>query len=55
MPFISTLGRQKQVDFYELEANLVYRLSSRIIKLHRETPVSKTTKPKQPTRMGPID
>jgi hypothetical protein len=30
MPLVPALRRQIQVDFYELEASLVYRLSSRM-------------------------
>ena len=29
MPLIPALGRQRQVDLYEFEASLIYRVSSR--------------------------
>lgn len=35
---VPTLGRQRQLELFKLEANLVYKVSSRIARgLHRET------------------
>ena len=44
MPLILALGRQKQVDFYESEARLVYRESSRPARAtHRKIVSNKET------------
>ena len=37
LPVILALERQRQADFCEFKASLVYRVSSRIAKAHRET------------------
>jgi hypothetical protein len=36
------LGRQRQADFYEFEASLVYRVSSRTTRAIQRTPSQKT-------------
>jgi hypothetical protein len=41
MPLIPTLRRQKEVDLCEFEANLVYRVSSRIARATQNNPDSK--------------
>jgi hypothetical protein len=41
MLLISAFGRQRQVDLYEFEASLVYRMSSRAAKATQRNPVSK--------------
>lgn len=51
MPFIPTLRRQRQGDLYELEANLVYRASSRPV-LQRNS-VSKKQKESKQQKMTP--
>jgi hypothetical protein len=43
---ILALGRQRQVDFYDFEASLVYRVSSRIARATQRNPISKN-KPKK--------
>lgn len=40
-PLISALGRQEQADLYEMEASLVYKVSSRIARDTKSNPVSK--------------
>jgi hypothetical protein len=40
-PLIPTLGRQRQVDLCELEASLVYRVSSRVARATHRNPVLK--------------
>ena len=42
MPFFPTSGRQKQANFCELEANLVYGVSSRTAKGRQRNPVWKS-------------
>ena len=42
---IPALGRQKQVDLYEFEASLVYRVSSRTAKGIPRNPVPENKKP----------
>jgi hypothetical protein len=41
MPLIPALGRQRQVDLCELEASLVYRVSSRTASAIQRNPVMK--------------
>ena len=49
MPLISVLGRQRQVDFYEFEARLDYRMSFRTARtITQRKPVLK--KMNQPIR-----
>jgi hypothetical protein len=45
MPLIPALGRQRQVDLYEFEDSLVYRVSSRPARSTQRNPVSKKPKP----------
>ena len=45
MPLIPALRRQRQVDHYEFEASLVYRVSPRTTKATQRNPVSKKQKP----------
>jgi hypothetical protein len=33
MPLIPALGRQKQEDFYEFEASLIYKMNSRTVRI----------------------
>jgi hypothetical protein len=46
MPLIPALGRQRQADF-ELEASLVYKVSSRTARAIQRNPVSKSQKMKK--------
>jgi hypothetical protein len=49
-PLIPALGRQRQVDLREFEANLVYRASSRATQINpisNKTKQNKTNKTKQ--------
>lgn len=41
-PLVLELGRQRQEDFYEFKASLVYPTSSRITKTTERGPVSKS-------------
>ena len=41
---IPALGRQRQVDFYEFEASLIYRVSSRTVRSKRDMLSWKITK-----------
>ena len=41
-PLLPALGRQKQEDFCEFEANLTYIVSSRTARATQRNPVSKT-------------
>ena len=41
MALISALKRQRQTDLCEFKASLVYRVSSRVMGLHRENLVRK--------------
>jgi hypothetical protein len=41
MPLVPLLGRQKQVNFFEFEASLVYRVSSRTANARQRDPVLK--------------
>jgi hypothetical protein len=43
-PLTLALGRQRQVDFCEFEANLVYRMNSRTAKAAQSNPVLKNKK-----------
>ena len=36
-PLVPAFGRQRQVDLCEFKASLVYRVSSRTSRIHRET------------------
>jgi hypothetical protein len=46
--FIPALRKQRQVDLWEFQASLVYRVSSRTARtLYRKNPVSKQNKTKQ--------
>jgi hypothetical protein len=42
----STRGKKRQVDFFEFEANLVYRASSRTARTTQKHPASKKQKAK---------
>jgi hypothetical protein len=42
-PLIPALGRQRQVNFWVLEASLVYRVSSRTARAMQRNPVLKNT------------
>lgn len=42
--FTPTLGQQRQVDLYELEASLVYRVSSATAKETKRNPALKNQK-----------
>ena len=44
---IPALGRQRQVDLYEFEASLVYRVSSGTARDTHRNPVSKQTNKKK--------
>lgn len=47
MPLVPTPGRQRQEDFYEFQARLVYKVSSRTAKaITQKDPVPKITEPK---------
>ena len=46
MPLIPALGRQRQADF-ELEASLVYKVSSRTARAIQRNPVLKNQKKKK--------
>jgi hypothetical protein len=46
-PLIPAHGRQRQLDFYEFEASLVYSSSSRISKATQRNPILKTKTLKQ--------
>ena len=48
-PLISAFGRQRQADLCESESSLVYRVSSRMHKMHRK-PVTKRNKQKKRKR-----
>ena len=51
MPLIPALGRQRQVDFSEFKASLVYRVSSRTVRtVTQRNPVS--TPHKDPTNQS---
>jgi hypothetical protein len=41
MPLIPALGRQRQADFSEFKASLIYKVSSRTAKAIQRNPVSK--------------
>ena len=45
-PLISAFGRQRQADLSESESSMVYRVSSRTLKMHRKL-VSKRNKQKK--------
>ena len=50
---IPARGRQRQVDLYEFQANLVYRVSSRIVgAVTQRNPVSKNQKEKKRNRVS---
>ena len=53
MPLISSLGRQKQVDFYELETKLVCRVSFSTSKVYIKKPCLKKKKKKEKKSWGP--
>ena len=51
--FNPTLGRQRQVDLCEFEANLVYSASSRTAKATQKNPVlNHASSPKKDVRIG---
>jgi hypothetical protein len=45
MPLIPVLGRQKQADLFEFEANMVYRVSSRTSRTIQRNLVSEKRMP----------
>ena len=47
MPLISALGRQRQVDLWEFEASLIYRMGSRTGSKATEKPCFKKSKQKR--------
>lgn len=47
MPFIPTLGRQRQLDLCEFKTSLVYIVSSRLARVSQSDPVSRTKQSKQ--------
>ena len=50
MPLIPALARQRQVDLWEFEASLVYKVSSRTARaVKQRNPVLKNKKQKQST------
>jgi hypothetical protein len=49
MPLIPALGRKKQVDLWEFEASLCYRVSSRTVRATQRSPVLKKTKTEKAT------
>ena len=50
---IPALERQRQVDFCEFEASLVYKASSRIAKATQRNPVSKNKQTNKQTNKNP--
>jgi flagellar biosynthesis/type III secretory pathway protein FliH len=50
MTVTPALGRQRQVDLYEFEASLVYKVSSRTARVTQRNPVSKNQKKKKEKR-----
>jgi hypothetical protein len=48
MPLIPALGRQRQADFW-VQDHLLYRVSSRTARIHRETLSQKTNQPTKQT------
>jgi hypothetical protein len=47
MPLTLAFGRQKQIDVYEFEVSLVYRVNSRPARDREKNPVSKQNKLKK--------
>jgi hypothetical protein len=45
MPLVPALKRQRQMNVYEFEATLVYKVNSRIARAMQKNPVSKNQKP----------
>jgi hypothetical protein len=43
MPLIPALEKQRQEDLYEIEASMVYKVSSRTAKATQRNPILKTT------------
>jgi len=54
-PLILALGRQRQVDLYESEVSLIYRVSSRTATADQRNPVSKKTKENKNEEKGKED
>lgn len=57
MPFIPTLGRQRQLDLCEFKTSLVYIVSSRLARVSQSDPVSRTkqSKQKQTNKQNPTN
>ena len=46
MPLLPAIRRQKQMDLFEFETSLVYRVSSKTARTTQRNPVSKNNKTK---------
>ena len=53
LALIPALGRQRQVDLYEFEASLVYRVSSRTVRATQRNPVWKKKRKKGKEKRNP--